>query len=226
MYNPLPFITEGTAEGIALDTFVSNCHLRGLAAFPSDVKSFISSPKKIFNLNRAFYGGDFTSLDLRGLDTSLVGGAYACFQSNFSLTSLSIDWDLRACTSLNSFCNDCQALASLTLGISTSNALTNVSQMFYRCGQLDTLDVSMIDVSGVTEANKIEYVFSGCSSLRTLKLNETWLNAVIPSIHSLGINYNVSGYAAPQTILVPSAYVETFKSSAVWSPAAAYIQGY
>ena len=166
---------------------------------------------KVTNMNSMFSGcSALESLDLNGFDTSNVTDMDTMFCNCSALTSLNLSsFDTSKVTDMNTMFAECSALKSLDLGDSfdTSN-VTNMQSMFYCCSALESLDVTGFDTSNVTDSmasmfagcsgltsldvtgfdtSKVTnmcYIFSGCSSLKTIYASDTFVTT----------NVNINSY--------------------------------
>ena len=89
-----------------------------------------------------------------------------------SITTVIFDDSFASCTNLNStayWFRECSNLLAITriANLNTSN-VTNMSEMFYGCYRLASLDVSGFDTSNVTE---MEHMFRECSDLTNLDVS-------------------------------------------------------
>ena len=89
-----------------------------------------------------FINSNFTSLDVRTVDTSNV-------------------------TNMNSMFNYCYGLTSLDVSNFNTSNVTDMYEMFGFCNRLTSLDLSGWDMTNVTSTN---YMFDGCSKLTTIRM--------------------------------------------------------
>ena len=113
---------------------------------------------KVSYFNCKFLGGyfnssNFTSLDVRTVDTSNV-------------------------TNMSRMFYDCSGLTSLDVSNFNTSNVTYMTAMFNRCTSLESLDLSGWDVSNVSD---MMYMFIRCSKLKTIRMvgcNSTTVNII------------------------------------------------
>ena len=120
------------------------------------------------SLYEMFKNSAYTSIDLRGLDTSRVTYMGSMFYGCSSLTSLDLSgFDTGNVTNMAHMFTGCSSLTSLDVsGFDTGN-VTSMGYMFRDCSSLTSLDVSGLDTGKVTD---MSYMFSGCTGLKTMNL--------------------------------------------------------
>lgn len=113
-------------------------------------------------------------------------------------TSLDLSWlDTSNMTDMSNMFYACESLTSLNLGsnFDTSN-VTNMSWMFYSCQVLTSLDVSNFNTSNVTDMN---HMFIACKIITSLDVsnfdttNVTAMNGMFQSCNAL-INLDLSNF--------------------------------
>ena len=105
---------------------------------------------------------------ISNLNTSAVTDMSEMFAGNFSLQSLDLtSFDTQNVTNTGYMFSFCEKLETLKLGFSLPK-VTNMENMFYRCGSLKTID--MADVGGYDVTNTYG-MFEGCKSLTTLHID-------------------------------------------------------
>ena len=111
---------------------------------------------------------NLTSLDLSGLDTSVVTDMSSMF-SRCGIIGIDLSGlDTSAVTDMSSMFNACESLASLDLSGFDTSAATNMISMFNNCKNLTSLDLSGFDTSAVTH---VTGMFSACENLTSLDLS-------------------------------------------------------
>ena len=123
-----------------------------------------------------FKSSNFTSLDLRTVDTSNVTYMYNMFSDCRSLTSLDVsNFDTSKVINMGGMFYDCSSLTSLDLSnFNTSNVIYMGSVnyrtygMFSDCSSLTSLDLSSFDTSNVID---MSIMFSDCRSLTSLDVS-------------------------------------------------------
>ncbi|MDO4859978.1 MAG: FctA domain-containing protein, partial [Bacillota bacterium] len=111
-----------------------------------------------------------TSIDLKGFDTSLVTGMYNMFLNCSKVTSLDVSgMDTSACTIFRTMFNGMSALEEIK-GIENFNTsnVTTTRYMFSACSSLKSLDLHKWDTSKVTT---MQYMFNGMSALEELNIS-------------------------------------------------------
>ena len=112
------------------------------------------------------------TLDLSGFDTAKVTNMGCLFQNCSSLASLDLSgFDVGTVTSTESMFEGCSALTALDLSNFSTTCLVNAGSMFSGCTSLATLDISALDTTSVAEGS-MDYIFKGCTALRTVKVGE------------------------------------------------------
>ena len=120
--------------------------------------------------------GNYSSIDLSGIDFSRVKIMRNMFSGNRLLTSLDMsDIDTSNVRSMAQMFNDCSNMTELKLVRDDGTTAFDVSrvidmrQMFFGCGELRSLDLSLWDTSSVSNMSAL---FRNCYKLSSLKLKK------------------------------------------------------
>ena len=137
------------------------------------------------------------SISLMELDTTGVAGI--SFYNCKALTSITFGgkFDTSSMTSMSNMFYRCSSLTSLDLSSFDTSSVQSMSFMFDGCTRLTSLDLSSFDTSAVTD---MSYMFRSCTSLRSVKFGSEWdtsnvqnMNYMFTSCTSL-TDLDVSGF--------------------------------
>ena len=137
------------------------------------------------------------SISLVELDTTGVAGI--SFYNCKALTSITFGgkFDTSSMTSMSNMFYRCSSLTSLDLSSFDTSSVQSMSFMFDGCTRLTSLDLSSFDTSAVTD---MSYMFRSCTSLRSVKFGSEWdtsnvqnMNYMFTSCTSL-TDLDVSGF--------------------------------
>ena len=111
------------------------------------------------------------SVDLSGIKAPKLENMSAMFYDCRSLREVDFSMlDTSSVKNMEGLFYGCSSLTSIDLsGFNTSN-VTSMSSMFKWCMSLKELDVSSFDTSKITKADRVIYMFKGCSSLERVVL--------------------------------------------------------
>ena len=99
--------------------------------------------------------------------------SYRCYENTSKVVFK--DFDTSSVTNMSNMFYNCRNLTTLDLSSFNTSAVTNMSSMFYDCRKLTTLDLSSFDTSAVAD---MSYMFYDCSNLTTLDLSNFNTSAV------------------------------------------------
>lgn len=110
-----------------------------------------------------------STLDVRHWDTSNGTAFISTFENCSSLKELDLSgWKVELASSLAYMFHNCTSLASVgNIGVWNTSKIENLTNMFYYCKALTSLDLSNWNTSSVT---RVQNMFWGCSSLTSLNL--------------------------------------------------------
>ena len=113
--------------------------------------------------------GNIEILDLNNWDI-LKGNRFEyLFDNCNNLSTLSIDnWNATPAGNLTNLFKNCYKLTSLNLSNWNTSNVIKIEGLFWGDSLLTYINLDGWDLSNVTSADKIAYVFNGCSSLTTL----------------------------------------------------------
>ena len=159
-------------------------------------------------MGNMFYNcSSLTTLDVSNWDTSQVTSMTYMFDGCRSLTSLDVsNWDTTYVLDMNCLFEGCSSLITLDLSNWDTSNVMYMSYMFYTCSSLTTLDVSNWDTSYLETTYNM---FNGCNLLEYLIIGSP-----IFKFKNIGSS---CGLNTTCKILVPSALLNTFKTSTKWS---------
>ena len=110
------------------------------------------------------------SIDLTGIDTSLVKDMSNMFSGDESLTSLDLrGFNTSNVTTMRNMFLGCKNLKSINLTSFNTSNVTDMSYMFAGTSSLTSLDVSKFNTSKVTN---MSYMFNKCSSLKSIDVSK------------------------------------------------------
>ena len=117
-----------------------------------------------------------TSLDLSSFNTANVTDMYFMFSGCSSLKSLDLsNFNTANVTTMCNMFYGCNSLISLNLKNFDTAKVTNMRSMFSRCSSLTSLDLSSFSTASLSSlAMMARWMFSGCSSLKTIYANN-WI---------------------------------------------------
>ena len=120
-----------------------------------------------------------TSIDVSGWDLSNAKTIKSMFSFCSKLNNIPFsNWNTSQVTDMSSFLNGCSSLTSVDVTKWNTSQVTQMGAMFADCTSLVRLDISTFDMSKLTYVNAngqngIQYMLSGLTSLRVLKLGPT-----------------------------------------------------
>jgi len=138
----------------------------------------------------------FTSLDLRGFNTSNVTNMNAMFYECSRLTSLDLSsFDTSNVTNMGHMFFMCRSLTSLDLSSFDTSNVTSMTHMFFDCGSLTSLDIRNFDFSNVIHSSNIfgtdttpsTAVPSNCEIIVKDQTAKDWLLAIRPDFTNIVI---------------------------------------
>ena len=142
------------------------------------------------NSNKALASAE--SLDLRGLDTSLVTSMANVFSQLGSCTSIDLtNFNTSNVTNMSNMFASSSKIVGLDLSSFNTSNVTNMSNMFFACSKLKTLDISSFDTHNITnfslafgstglESLDISHFdFSSATSLNSMLFQNTSLTSII-----------------------------------------------
>ena len=138
----------------------------------------------------SFIGSEFTSLDLRTVDTSNVTNMYEMFSSCDNLSSLDVsNFDTSNVTNMDWMFRSCDNLTSLDISNFNTSKVTTMGSMFQFCRSLTSLNLSNFNTSNATN---MEYMFNGCSGLTSLDVSNFNTSNVTSTSNMFGGCYNLT----------------------------------
>ena len=163
---------------------------------------------KLKYMSQFFYG--CSSLEylssFRNLDLSKVQSLDGMFRECTSLKRVDLSgMNFSSATSLASFFNGCTSLNYLKIdNLITSDKLTNINYMFYQCNSLKKLDLSRLNVTNVTKADR---TFYNCKNLEELYLMTWHLDSLVdadgmfaecPKLHTIMADEGTEWYTTSE----------------------------
>lgn len=135
-----------------------------------DLSSFDTSDTS--DMSGMFSGcSSLRSVNLSSFDTSGTSDMNAMFYGCSSLTSLDLSrFNGHSLQDMGAMFSGCSSLTSLKL-FATSSSLRKIWEAFKDCGKIETLDLSSLDTSNVTD---MERLFSGCRRLKNIYVSDRW----------------------------------------------------
>ncbi len=127
----------------------------------------------VTDMSKMFSGcNNLTELDVSNWNTGKVTDMGYIFYNCRSLTQLDVsNWDTSKVTNMYQMFHNCKNLKSLDLSNFDTSNVTNMYGMFFSCDKLQILDLSNFDTSNVDGDYGMTSMFSSCSSLHTLRLD-------------------------------------------------------
>jgi surface protein len=148
------------------------------------IETGVSAPQDSFAM---FYSlSTLTSLDVSGLDTSIITNMGRMFNGCSSLAFLTLgsNFNTTTATDMYAMFDGCSSLTSLDLGSQfNTSSVTDMSAMFHNCSSLTSLDLGdHFDTSSVIDIGSL---FDGCSSLTSLDLGDKFNTSAIEIMASM-----------------------------------------
>ena len=143
------------------------------------------------NLSHMFEGcSSLTSLDFSNFKISIVQDMSYMFAGCSSLTSLDLSsFNTLRVKDMSYMFAGCSSLVNLDLSkFNTKNTL-RMDAMFKQCSSLTSLDLRNFIVNG----GVVDYMFAGCSSLKTIYCNDDWGENYCPSMRMFSNCSNLVG---------------------------------
>ena len=125
---------------------------------------------KIHTFSEVFFGcNSLLSLDLSGLDTSIVGSMSGLFKDLKNLIYLDISYfNTEIVSNMQEMFYNCKSLEFLNLSHFKTENLNNMNHMFYGCESLTSIDLSSFDTTIVTS---MVGLFNKCYKIKSLDLS-------------------------------------------------------
>jgi surface protein len=138
------------------------------------------------NMQHMFYlCRNLMQVDVSNFNTGNVTNMNSMFYYCDTLTSLDVsNWDTSKVTNMNSMFKYCSNFTTLDLSNFNTGKVTDMSNMFSSCSKLAFLNISNWDMTKITASYSYSQMFSGCTALHTLRLdncNNDTINKIITS---------------------------------------------
>ncbi len=131
--------------------------------------------------------GSLETLDVSKFDTSASKNFDYMFYGCKSLATIQVDdFDTSASMDLTYMFAGCESLKTLNVSNFNTDNVTSMTYMFCDCKALSALDLSSFNTENAT--GRCGYMFSGCDSLKTLKLGAGFGNVTISNVLENGKN--------------------------------------
>lgn len=188
---------------------------------------------------------NLTSVDLSGLNTSLVNSMVYLFQYCTNLNSLNLNGlDTSSVIDMGSMFSYCKSITSLDLSGWNTSSLTNLYQAFYSAEAITTLNLSGWNTSLVT---RMVTTFYNCTSIKYLNLSGWTTESVTDTDRIFGYLYSLEALVidSPSVfrltnsnaffgssitnggkgfVYVPDTLVDEYKSATNWTTVADQIK--
>lgn len=134
------------------------------------IDTWLPKCKNLKNANHMFYDcRTRTSLDLSGLDTSLVTNMSYMFSAMHGLKTLDIsNFNTSKVTDMQFMFQNCYNLNPININSFNTSLVTLMNSMFSNCNNVTSLDLTNFDTSKVTSMSSM---FSSCTLLTDLDLS-------------------------------------------------------
>ena len=145
----------------------------------------------VTNMTNMFYEcKNLITLDLSHFNTSNVTNVSSIFYGCNKLGSIGniSNWDTSNVITMYYMFHSCKSLTSLDLSHFNTSNVTIMNNMFYNCSSLESLDISNFDLTKVSSS--YSYMFSSCTSLHTLRLDNCSNDTINKIITSKGFPTN------------------------------------
>ena len=161
-----------------------------------NLQNFKTANVKNMNMMFQFCSG-LTSLDVSGFNTGNAENISQMFCKCSGLTSLDLsNFNTEKVTKMSAMFSECSALTSINLSsFNTSNIadIYGLFNMFYGCSSLTTLDLSSFNTSTV---DNMTQMFFNCGNLETIYVGDKWTTANVTSSDDMfTYSYNLKGGA-------------------------------
>ena len=149
-----------------------------------DVSNWDTS--KATNMQRMFYlCRNLMQVDVSNFNTGNVTDMAYMFYYCDTLKSLDVsNWDVSKVTNMTYMFYYCKSLTTLDVSNWDTSKVTNMTYMFNGCEKLTSLNISNWDMTKITASYSYSQMFSGCTALHTLRLdncNNDTINKIITS---------------------------------------------
>ena len=145
------------------------------AAFISSIGFSYFDSSKLSNMNSIFSGcTDLVKVDFTNMDWSNVKDIGYIFYACDSLKSIDLsNFDISKVTNMERAFQSCDSLESIIFPESCPQNVENMDYMFYYCTSLKSIDLSKFDLSKITDTYDM---FHSCSSLVSVTFPESLTN--------------------------------------------------
>lgn len=107
------------------------------------------------------------------------------FKGCINLVSVNTQgWDTSNVTNMNQMFRNCYALTEIDLSSFNTSKLTTMYAMFNNCSLLETVNMSNWDMTNVNQEGNMANIFSNCTSLRELCLDNCSIDTISKIINS------------------------------------------
>jgi surface protein len=183
--------TDATMDGGARTIYCKKENAAGLTAPEGWVFSYVDEPSISLYVSGEFQNNKEITEVRTMVDESHYDLSYM-FSGCSNLISVNTeDWDTSTISNMRSMFYECTSLTQLDLSNFNTAMVGFMSSMFYNCTSLTTLNLSNWDTSGLfIPEMETEFMFSGCSSLRELRLDNCSNDTINRIINSSGFPTN------------------------------------
>ena len=159
-----------------------------------NLQNFKTANVKNLNMMFQFCSG-LTSIDVSGFNTGNAENISQMFCKCSGLTSLDLsNFNTEKVTKMSAMFSECSALTSINLSSFNTSAIADIyglQNMFYGCSSLTTLDLSSFNTSTV---DNMTQMFFNCGNLETIYVGDKWTTENVTSSDDMFTYcYNLKG---------------------------------
>lgn len=159
-----------------------------------NLQNFKTANVKNLNMMFQFCSG-LTSIDVSGFNTGNAENISQMFCKCSGLTSLDLsNFNTEKVTKMSAMFSECSALTSINLSSFNTSAIADIYglfNMFYGCSSLTTLDLSSFNTSTV---DNMTQMFFNCGNLETIYVGDKWTTENVTSSDDMfTYSYNLKG---------------------------------
>lgn len=159
-----------------------------------NLQNFKTANVKNLNMMFQFCSG-LTSIDVSGFNTGNAENISQMFCKCSGLTSLDLsNFNTEKVTKMSAMFSECSALTSINLSSFNTSAIADIYglfNMFYGCSSLTTLDLSSFNTSTV---DNMTQMFFNCGNLETIYVGDKWTTENVTSSDDMFTYcYNLKG---------------------------------
>ena len=192
------FSNYNTKSVLTYNAMFKNCR----CLISVDISSFNTS--KANDINAMFYGCTNLEKIVQNFDTSNVSNLNYMFYGCSKLTSLNLsNFNMTNVKLMQSMFEDCESLENIEFNNSiTINEITNIKSLFSGCKNLNSLDLSFMDISHITNMDFMFYNSENLKYLNISSFDTSSINSMISTFDGcISLNYiNIGSFIENDTL--------------------------